>query len=158
MDGFGLLVGHLLGDYILQEDWQAKNKVNPCPGKRPRATTWLEWRGEEGDLIERERTWLSACRAWRIGHLACTVHCLLYTLVVWACSFWWMPLWGLFVCFAVHWPIDRFRLARFWMEHISGQKAFATGPLSPWSIIVVDNTFHLLTLFGIAIAARGLPC
>ncbi|WP_143394018.1 hypothetical protein [Fimbriiglobus ruber] len=91
------------------------------------------------------------------GHLACTVHCCLYTLAVFACSLWWMPWWGLLVCFAVHWPIDRFRLAGRWMRNVSGQTVFASLPpvgMSPWSVIVVDNTFHLLTL-GLIAAASG---
>ena len=111
MDGFFLLLGHLLGDYVLQNDWQAANK-------------------------------------WR-SSAACTVHCLLYTLAVWACSFWWLPWWGPVVCFLAHWPIDRFRLAGRWMALV-GQERFATGPLAPWSIIVVDNVGHLLTLGLIA--------
>lgn len=113
MDGIGLLIGHLAGDYLLQNDWQAQNKTR-CS-------------------------------------VACTVHCLLYTLAVWACSFWWMPAWGLLVCFAAHWPLDRWRLAGRWMRSVSGQSQFASGPLSPWSVIIVDNTFHLLTLFAIGV-------
>lgn len=131
MVGFGLLCGHLLGDYILQNDWMARNKVNQLPGPG-------------GDYHQRWKIW------WT-GHLACTAHCLLYTLAVWLCSCWWMPMWGLAVCFAMHWPIDRFRLARRWMVYVSGQKEFATGALSPWSIIIVDNVFHLLTLFAIGL-------
>lgn len=118
MDGFGLLVGHMLGDYIVQNDYLASNKTS--------------------------------------SNFACFVHCVLYTLAVWACSFWWMPWWGLVACLAVHFPIDRWRLATLWMKNVSGQTAFATGPLAPWSIIVVDNTFHLLTLFIIALAAGRL--
>ena len=137
MDGFGLLIGHLIGDYIVQNDWMAANK-----------SYRRQWRSPSDPRIQDEMA------AWKKGHLACTLHCLLYTLAVWACSFWWMPWWGLLVCFAVHWPIDRFRLARLWMERVSGQKAFATGPFSPWSIIVVDNVFHLMTLFVIALIAR----
>lgn len=121
MDGFAMLLGHLVGDYIVQNDWMAKNKTKP----------WVP--GPEG----------------RYGHEACTIHCLLYTLAVWAFTWWWMPYWGLAICFAFHWPIDRFRLAKLWMIYVSGQKDFATGLLSPWSIIVVDNIFHLLTLYGI---------
>lgn len=33
MEGFSLLLGHLLGDYIFQNDWQAANKTSrtwPC--------------------------------------------------------------------------------------------------------------------------------
>lgn len=116
MESLGLLCGHLIGDYIVQNDWMAANKTT--------------------------RTW------------PCVVHCTCYTLAVWACSFWWMPWWGLGVCWLAHFPIDRFRLARWWMVNVSGQKAFATGPLSPWSIIVVDNVFHLGTLFMLGLAAK----
>lgn len=131
MDGFGLLVGHAIGDFIFQNDWMAKNKTNP----------WVSsWRQEK----------------WLLGHITCTVHCLCYTLAVWACSYWWMPWWGLLACFVIHWPIDRFRLAAWWMNHVSGQKFFASKehPMFPWSIVVVDNTFHLLTLFVIGIIAH----
>jgi len=155
MESLGLIVGHLLGDYILQNDWQAKNKANPFAGHYPG-----RWLSDEGggayypDSQEAADAWQSKRVARNFGHVACLVHCLLYTLAVWACSFWWMPWWGLALCFAAHFPIDRFRLARLWMIHVAGQKDFATGPLSPWSIIVVDNTFHLLTLFLIGLAAR----
>ena len=140
MEGFGLLVGHLLGDYILQNDWMASNKTNPLPILS--GNSCLE------PLLP---SYQDAARKWRTGNLACLVHCVLYTLAVWSCSFWWMPLWGLMFCFAVHFPVDRFRLAGWWMRNVSGQAAFANGPLAPWSIIVVDNTFHLLTLFLIAL-------
>lgn len=117
MTGFFLLLGHLIGDYVVQNDWMAANKTT--------------------------RT------------LPCLVHCLLYTLAVWACSFWWMPWWGLAVCFALHFPVDRWRLAVWWMKNVSGQKAFATGPLAPWSFIVVDNVGHLIVL-GLIAAAAGV--
>ncbi len=164
MDGFFLLAGHLVGDYVVQNDWQAANKTNPHPGPKPRYS--FEYSGvltaDRTALDERNARWKaedwdgyeSRQKAWLTGHLACTVHCLLYTLAVWACSFWWMPWWGAVACFAVHWPLDRFRLAGRWMRNVSGQKAFASGPLSPWSIIVVDNTFHLLTL-GVIAALAG---
>lgn len=161
MIGFGLLVGHLLGDYVLQNDWMARNKANPHPGATPSEPrtfptvagqdpkdAWssgqIEWQEEFAGWEQRHGEYLG-------GHVACTVHCLLYTLSVWACSFWWMPWWGLAVCFLAHWPIDRFRLARTYMRF--GQEAFATGPLAPWSVIVVDNTFHLYTLFLIGLSA-----
>ena len=114
MDGFLLLLGHMLGDYVLQNDWQAKSKTT--------------------------------------SSVHCAVHCTLYTLAVWACSFWWMPWWGLAVCWLAHFPVDRFRLARRWMSLV-GQEAFATGPFSPWSIIVVDNVGHLVVLALIAATA-----
>jgi hypothetical protein len=113
MDAFGLLVGHLCGDYLFQDDWQAANKTSST--------------------------------------MACAVHCTLYTLAVWIWSFWWMPWWGLLLCWLAHFPLDRWRLARRAMRF--RHEGFATGALSPWSIIVVDNTLHLLTLFGIALLA-----
>jgi hypothetical protein len=113
MIGFGLIVGHLVGDFLVQNDWMARNKTSRTPH--------------------------------------CFVHCLFYTLAIWAFSFWWMPAWGLAVVFGTHFPIDRWRLARRYMVHISGQKDFATGPLSPWSIIVVDQVFHLIVLFVVGI-------
>lgn len=157
MESFGLLLGHMLGDYVLQNDWQAKNKVNPYPGKQP-AESWGKDSCEQRRLLNPAELALywSNVSAWRRGHFACTVHCLLYTLAVWACSFWWMPYWGLAVCFVAHWPVDRFRLARWWMVNVSGQKDFATGPLAPWSVIVVDNSIHLAVLFVIGLAARGV--
>lgn len=152
MIGFGLLVGHMIGDYILQNDWQAKNKVNSLCGKGKFAHSCdglYFWVGPADEYEE----WCLRRHSSIQGHLACTIHCLLYTLSVWSCSFWWMPWWGLLACFLIHWPVDRFRLAKWWMINVSGQKDFATGPLSPWSFIVVDNVFHLLVLFVIGVIA-----
>ncbi len=117
MTGFGLLLGHLVGDYILQNDWQAANKTQ--------------------------------------RHWPCLIHCLLYTVSVWAFSFLWLPWWGLAICFLSHYPIDRYRLAAWWMKNISGQTHFASKehPMFPWSVVMVDNIFHLLTLYLIALLA-----
>ena len=141
MEGFGLLVGHLVGDYVAQNDWMAKNKVNPAPA-------FADWDARRADAGVTRRRWL-------VGHVACTVHCLLYTLAVGACSFWWMPWWGLVACFALHFPMDRYRLAGRWMRNVSGQTAFATGPLSPWSVIIADNIGHLAVL-GIIAKLAGM--
>lgn len=154
MDGFYLLLGHLAGDYLLQNDYLATNKTNPhpgpdpCSGKTPRlgdgtVSEWIAWDARRF--------------AWRKGHLACALHCTIYTLCIWAFSWHWMPWWGLLVCWLCHFPLDRFRLARLWMDNVSGQKGFASIPgLAPWSVIVVDNTAHLLTLGAIAAVARGV--
>ncbi len=153
MEGLGLLLGHLIGDYIVQNDWMAKNKTNGHPGAEP----GVGYLPDGSPIVAKETPSLmldiQAFRdrrsAWTRGHLACTVHCVLYTLAVFATSFWWMPMWGLAVVFLAHWPVDRFRLAGRWMRNVSGQQDFASGPLSPWSIIVVDNTLHLIVLFVI---------
>lgn len=154
LEGFSLLLGHLVGDYIFQNDWMAANKTNPLSGPAPEGfKRWWDMRSE-GEVVaslEEFEKFEKKLTAEFCGHLACTIHCLLYTLAVWLFSFWWMSWWGLLACLLAHWPVDRFRLARKWMEHVSGQKAFANGPFSPWSIIVVDNIFHLLTLWVIAL-------
>lgn len=85
-------------------------------------------------------------RSW-----VCLVHCLLYTFAVAVFCYAWFPLWGYaFVC-GVHFPIDRFGLAHWWMQG-SGQAAFSdkSGPFWPWSVIMVDNISHLLTLYAVA--------
>src|SRR5574343_2019504 len=129
MESFGLVLGHMLGDYVVQNDWMAKNKSNSHPGPMQIAITGTPEIVPTGDWLQKRNAW------WR-GHVACTVHCLCYTLAVFACSCWWMPWWGLIAVFVLHWPVDRFRLAGHWMRRVSGQKAFADGPLAPWSMIV----------------------
>lgn len=160
MIGLELLLGHLVGDYILQNDYMARNKT--AWGKDVRRA----WR--DVDYVERDGVRYprgttvyhnamvdehvtSVSTTWR-GHVACTVHCLCYTLAVWAFTFAWVPWWGLLACFLAHWPIDRFRLATKWMTHVSGQAFFASPqhPMFPWSIVMVDNIAHLLTLYAIA--------
>lgn len=154
MEGFYLLCAHLVGDYLLQDDWLAGNKTNPWPGKRPGTDKLPDGSPVvPTDLAERLRLWDYGVKRWWVGNLACTVHCLLYTAAVAAFSFWWMPWWGYVVCFVAHWVIDRFRLAKVWMVHVARQESFAGGPLAPWSVIVIDNTFHLLTLAAIALPA-----
>ncbi len=132
--GLGLLVGHLAGDYLLQNDHLAAYKAEHGDGKPP---------AERNRLL-------------RVGRRACLTHCLLYTLCVWACSFTWMPWWGLVACFGAHYAFDRYRLAGKLMR-LCGQTAFASPkhPLFPWSIVVVDNTWHLITLYLIAVWSNG---
>src|SRR3989344_873198 len=148
--GFGLLCGHMIGDYIFQNDYMAGNKTNTWPGPDPYSQP-RDWQDANG-LVQAQLEWLVKEKAYRTGYISCTIHCFLYTFAVWMCAFWWMPLWGLIACFLIHWPIDRFRLAYWWMNNVSGQKFFASKehPMFPNSIILVDNTFHLVTLFVIA--------
>jgi len=117
MDGFGLLVGHLFGDFLLQTDWMAKSKTSDSR--------------------------------------VCVAHCASYTLGV--CLFaLWLPIWAMAVIFATHFAIDRWRLARVFMKWTDHEE-FATGGLSPWSIIVTDQVLHLIILYVIGIVVRGMP-
>ena len=150
--GFSAIMAHLVGDYLLQGDWIAKNKANPMPkGERPPLRPIYMPDGTcshytDPDTLLTQEQWDAISDKWWTGNLACFVHCFLYTLTVFLFCHQWISLGGLVICFVAHFLMDRFRLARKWMN-VSGQKEFATGPLSPWSIVVVDNTIHLLTLY-----------
>lgn len=89
----------------------------------------------------------------RQSHLACLQHCAAYTVCVWLFSFWWMPWWGLALCMALHFPVDRYRLVGRWMLAF-GQEGFFRG-LGPWSFILVDNTYHLVCLWLILAIFQG---
>lgn len=82
----GAILGHFVGDYLLQNDWMATNKWKPG---------WL-------------------------GHKACTVHVLLYTLAV-ALFTSWNPLF-LLVIAVPHWIIDRWSLAKYLLAWKNGQR------------------------------------
>lgn len=103
------IVGHMVGDFILQTDWQAGNK------KKYDLTGWL----------------------------ACLLHCFLWTASVMVCAEVWST-WLLFWLYGTHLAIDKTSFIKAWMIRF-GQVEFLT-KMSPLSIIVVDNTFHLLTI------------
>lgn len=150
MNGLGLLLGHLVGDFVLQTDWLAANKSNPIWGL-PHHIASCESE-VSGGMVQCQIENDEGIRAEWVGHAACTIHCLLYTLAVALFAFWWMPWWGYIICFAAHWPVDRFRLARIFMKW-TWHESFATGPLSPWSIIITDNVIHLIVLFVLGMLA-----
>ena len=84
--------------------------------------------------------------------IPCAVHCLIWTVAVLVCSWTfnpWLALW----LFATHFAIDRSSFIVWWMTNISGQKGFAE-KLAPWSIITVDNVFHLVTIL---VGFKALP-
>lgn len=109
MIDYGLLiVAHLVGDFLLQNDWIARNKTK--------------------------------------SSLVCALHVTIYTAVhavfVEAGTGW--PWWAYAAIAVPHFVIDRWRLAAWWMTNISRQRRFYER-MGPWSCIVVDNSFHLLT-------------
>lgn len=101
------IIGHLVGDYLLQSDVLAKEKKN---------SSWV-----------------------------CALHCLIWTLCVCGLAGWSNP-WAAAVLFTTHFIQDRGNLISRWM-HFIGQDDFAAGPCAPWSSIVVDNVWHLLTVW-----------
>lgn len=112
MDLAGAIIGHMVGDYLLQNDWIAANKTKDS--------------------------------------LVCALHAMLWTaavgcfarvsvvsdLVGLGCFAW---------LFGTHFVIDRWRLAARNMEY-TGQRDFKQN-MAPWSMIVVDNTWHLVTIW-----------
>src|SRR5690606_35528566 len=101
------------------------------------------------------RAWADAnLRAWLVGTIACLVHVTLYTLAVFAFTGW--PAWALAVVAVTHFIQDRTSIIAWWMR-FNGQSAFMQPPLAPWSFIVVDNVWHLVTLhlLSLAVAANA---
>lgn len=72
------------------------------------------------------------------NHMACLVHCLLYTsAVALICN--WMD-WRLAVVFVTHYIMDHWKLAMHWRKWFSGDTD------RPW-VITADNAIHLLILY-----------
>lgn len=99
------LILHMVGDYLLQNDWMAQNK---------KAKGWY-------------------------GEWACQVHCITYS-VSFVVAFGWSA--GAMV-YLTHYAIDRSGFV-MWFMRATGKGDFAKYPMAPWSIIWVDNTFHLV--------------
>jgi Protein of unknown function (DUF3307) len=100
------LVGHLVGDYLLQNDYLALNKKKSTS--------------------------------------ACAIHCAIWTACV--VMFAWWPWWTAIPLFVTHFIQDRTQVINWWMD-FAGQKQFRTGACAPWSVIVVDNVWHVLTIW-----------
>jgi hypothetical protein len=99
---------HLIGDYLLQNDWMAFGK--------------------------KQKSWI------------CAVHVAAYMVPFLFCSFSW---WQLAIIAVQHFAQDRTGFV-VWLMKIKGSEKFATGPCSPWSIIVTDNIIHILTIAVVA--------
>lgn len=112
------IIGHLVGDYLLQNDWMALNKK--VPGT--------------------------------FGNFACVVHCEIWSLAVILFSGWYHSPHLSVLCavlFLSHYIQDRTHIIRFWMTRINRQPKFVEPPMAPWSLIVVDNVWHIVTLTAI---------
>ncbi len=74
----------------------------------------------------------------------CAIHAGIWALSVqlftgWG-AFWFIPL------FVTHFIQDRTNIIAWYMDTV-GQKQFRTGVCAPWSTIVVDNVWHLITIY-----------
>ena len=104
------IYAHLIGDYLLQNDWMAAGK---------KRSSWI-----------------------------CTIHVLTYMVPFLTCGF--AP-WQLATIAIQHWLQDRTNFV-VWLMRATGQEAFASPPMAPWSIIVKDNILHILWLALVASA------
>lgn len=105
---FGALVGHLVGDYLLQNDWMAREK---------KRNDWV-----------------------------CNLHCSIWTFSVCWFSGAFIDLWSFTFLYLSHMLLDRYNIVPWYMRTI-GQEQFLTGPCAPWSAIVVDNVWHILSIW-----------
>ena len=118
------VVSHLVGDYLLQTDWQARNKRN----------------GLAGDPVKR-RALLS--------------HVFVYTLAFVPALIWMSDdlgagvVWVAALIFIPHVIQDDGRLLTWFILKVKG----CTEETAAEIFTPVDQSFHILTLFGIALAA-----
>lgn len=109
------IIGHLVGDYLLQNDWMASNKKQSV--------------------------------------LRCSIHATIWTMCVLLFSGW-FKIHGSqgiiigFILVTTHFFQDHTNVVAWWMDLI-GQHKFRTGPCAPWSMIVVDNVWHIVTLWAV---------
>jgi hypothetical protein len=117
----GAIIGHMVGDYVLQNDWMATNKS--------RTDTEDDWIV----CAIHAAIWLACVEFFGgLSQFPNTPHPL-----EWALACLWL--------FGTHYLIDRYRLAARSMQY-TGQATFAES-LGPWSRIIVDNTWHLVTIW-----------
>jgi hypothetical protein len=106
-----IILGHLVGDYLLQSDWMALNK------KKIGAKGWIP----------------------------CIIHCLIWTtsMMLFIGKLNIALLLGLFIS---HLILDRTNLV-VWLLNAT---RIMPNP-AMWKVIIVDNTLHLLMVYGLLI-------
>lgn len=96
------IFAHLIGDYIIQNDWMANRK-------------------KESSTI-------------------CLIHVLTYMIPFLFCG---LSSWQFYLIAVQHFAQDRTHFIRRFFD-ATGKRSFARSPMAPWSLIVVDNIFHIL--------------
>lgn len=77
--------------------------------------------------------------------LICAIHCFIWS--IWVCfmgNVWSFAAFN--ILFITHFIQDRWQIIPWYMKTI-GQKNFTKPPLAPWSLIVVDNVWHIFTIW-----------
>lgn len=102
------IYAHLIGDFILQNDWITEHKKN-CSFR-------------------------------------CAIHVFLYMTPFLFCKF---EIWQLVAIAVQHFAFDRFDIAKRFL-YLKGSVKFTNKPYFPWSVILIDNIFHILWIAFIA--------
>jgi len=108
------VIGHLVGDYILQNDTLAIGKKK--------------------------------------NTVLCVIHCMLWTAAVVAFSGWYKSpnyVWIAAILYSTHFIQDRTNVIVWLLRLKWVQPQFSQPPLAPWSIIVVDNVWHIVTIWAV---------
>jgi len=148
MTGLTLIVAHLAGDFLLQTDDLAQAKA-----KRPVPELYPDGEDVSDHLRSRRAKLREEARAENAkGWVACTVHVVMYTWAFMLLTGLSWPWWAYASIALPHWFIDRYRLARVIMS--VGHAGFRDGALAPWSVIVFDNSLHLLCVWATAMAVQ----
>lgn len=103
----GAIIGHMVGDYILQTHSMATQKKQNSP--------------------------------------VCFLHSSIWALAVCIFAGWTNNLVAIAFLTLAHYVIDRTNVVRWMMSKY--QPLFVEPPFAPWSLIVVDNTWHLVQIW-----------
>jgi type IV secretory pathway TrbD component len=124
---FGVfLVSHLVGDFLLQTSWQAVNKYGGLGGS-----------GEPRALFTHVLTYTLAfvpALIWLSGSLG------------------WGVLWVAALIAVPHLVQDDGRLIEWWIRHVKRSRDIARGD---WLFTAIDQSFHVLALFAVALLAAS---
>lgn len=96
------IFAHLIGDYLIQNDWMAKGK---------KTSSWI-----------------------------CFIHVFTYMLPFLFVGATW---WQLLAIGTQHFVQDRTHIVK-WFFDVTGKSRFGEPPMAPWSLVLVDNIFHIL--------------
>lgn len=120
-----MLVSHVVGDFLFQTDWEARNKAGGLAGRHARRALGRHVLTYTLAFVP-EFVWLAnnrgAARGVEIDALVALPHLLL----------------------------DDGRLVRFWLERVKGVERPAVA-----LAIAVDQSFHIACLFGAALVATA---
>ncbi len=101
------LIAHLIGDFLLQNDWMANGK--------------------------KTSSWICAVHtiAYMIPFLFITIQCWQITLIA-----------------IQHFLQDRSNII-VWSLNVMGKGELTRAPMTPWSVIVIDNIWHIIWIYAV---------